>query len=300
MPNRIDFDAPTRKKLEAYVKDNFPDAECDAEGDVITGVALGLWLNQRTEIDLAAYGLQLDALVMETSLDPDAPGALVAPGDPYRYYNVRATHDREVPDLDAFVGRIPMVRVRLPGARADSRDYKTELGDILQSDHFYRSAEEFRNRYAGQVPYERAARLDLITPPRANPFQMRFGAISVYLGYLDANAEPAFYVLEAGTATGQPKVAFPAPSFDNGVYAYAGYTPTPFTDKRHIYKGALEWRESGVKRLKMSARKDAAAAPYMRLDVRFDETTTPWRIWPGFLILRAAMIVLARKGVVGT
>lgn len=293
MTARIPFDADTRRYLEKYVKDNFPDAECDAEGDVITAVAVGLRVNKVADPRLQPFADDLDALIREKGLDRPLPAAPVT--GTFRYYNVRATHDREIPDLDAFTGRLPMARVTLPRLTKDAQDFETSIGSVRKSDHFYRSVEEFKLRYAGKAPYQSAARIDLITPPRADPFNLRFGAISVYLGYLDAAGAPSFYVLEAGTATGQPKVPFPAPSFDNGVYAYAGYTPTPFTNKQHIYKGQLEWRETGTKRLKMSVRKDAASAPYMRLNVSFEETTDPWRTWPGFLILKAALIVLDRK-----
>lgn len=307
MARPIRFAAKTRRELTDYVTQCFPDAQVDSQGNVLTGVALGLHLSGDKRIDLSQHAAALDGLAKDpqiaakgltANVAAELPVVSIKRSDTFRYYNVRATHDREDPDLDPFVGRIPMVRVRLPTRKSRSKNFKTAIGSVLMSDHFYHSVEEFRSRYQGSPPYDSAIRLDLITPPRANPFALRFGAISAYLGYLNEDAVPDFYVLEAGTATGQPKVPFPAPSFEAGIWAWAGYKPTPFTNKKHIYKGRLEWRESGTKRLSIEVRKNATSQPYMRLNAVFEETKKPWKIWPGFMILKAATIVLGRKSVV--
>src|SRR5690606_5291441 len=81
------------------------------------------------------------------------------------------------------------------------------------------------------------ARVDLITPPRQG---VRFGAISVLLGYKKPKDPlPFCYILEAGTATGQPKVLYLGKTIDATINNYAGYQPTPFACPSHAYTGKL-------------------------------------------------------------
>ena len=89
---------------------------------------------------------------------------------------------------------------------------------------------EANQKYARHLGYS-LKRLDLITPARDI---LRFGAISVFLGYRKkTDAAPSCYILEAGTATGQPKVVYLGKKIGSPINAYAGYrrrpSPAPIT-----------------------------------------------------------------------
>jgi hypothetical protein len=91
--------------------------------------------------------------------------------------------------------------------------------------------------------YADVSRVDLVTPCRLGG---RFGAIGVYLGYRGGGATPAFYILEAGMATGAPVCLFPSPDFRPIVEAPTGYFPTPFVEPTNSYDGRLTMAASGT------------------------------------------------------
>jgi len=288
----IPLSANTASALDAYVKRNFPAA--DTSDEIRTGVALALWAEGRQDVDLSAYDTQLSALAGQLGLARGQQAvARAMPPAGFRYYDIEAIHDRSIPDLDPFKGRMSMVRVTLPQTDAEVRDIYTGIGTVGTRDYLYRSVAEFKRTYQG-LPYSATTRMDLITPARE--LGMRFGAISAYLGYTGAST-PSFYVLEAGTATGEPKVPFACATINGGVVAYSGYQPTPFAKKDHVYRGNLTVVGDNPAQLWLTA-EATAHAPYITLSVTFTETATPRNIWPGFLIVRAASIVLERLHVV--
>ncbi len=288
----IPFSALTAAALDGFVKKNFPDAGTNDE--IRTGVALALWADRRKEVDLAAYDPQLSALASQVGITPGEQAvARAMPAGAFRYYDVEAIHDRILPDLDPFKGRLSMARVTLPQTNAEVRDFDTGIGTIGVRDHLYRSVQEFKQTYQG-LPYSHTTRLDLVAPVRE--LGVRFGAISAYLGYTGGPL-PSFYVLEAGTATGEPKVPFSSATIDGSIVAYSGYHPTPFSRKDHVYRGNLRVVGDNPVQLWLTA-EAAPHKPYISLSVTFTETTTPRNIWPGFLIVRAGLIVLERLNVV--
>jgi hypothetical protein len=288
----IPLDANTASALDAYITRNFPAAATSDE--VRTGVALALWADGRPDVDLGAYDTQLSALAGQLGLKRGQEAvARAIPADGFRYYDIEAIHDRSIPDLDPFKGRMSMVRVTLPQTNAEIEDFHTGIGTVGKGDYLYRSVEELKQTYQG-LPYGATTRLDLITPARE--LGMRFGAISAYLGYT-GGPTPSFYVLEAGTATGEPKVPFACATINGGIVAYSGYQPTPFARKDHVYRGTLTVVGDNPTQLWLTA-EATAHKPYITLSVTFTETTTPRNIWPGFLIVRAASIVIERLHVV--
>lgn len=294
MPRAINFDPTTKTKLKSFVLSRFPDAKDVADDPgMLTGVAMGIVLDGGTSpVDLSAYQKRLERIARRQGV-VSANRSITQPTSNkrgVRYYEVRAIHDRQKPDLDPFTGRLTMARVTLPERRAKNID--TGIGDILKTDHFYRSVEEFKRNYKGTPPFDDTTRLDLITPPRS--CFVRFGAISVYLGYRFNEKTPSFYVLEAGTAVGNPKTIYASPSFDNELRRYTDYKPTPFTHKSHIYVAKLSLNGDSPGILTVQAHKKPGQSPYMRLTVNFTETTKPNNVWPGLHILRAAAIVESR------
>jgi hypothetical protein len=288
----IPFTPGTAAALDGYIKSNFPDAGTSDE--IRTGVALALWADKRQEVDLSAYQNDLSTLASQVGITPGQDAvARTMPAAGFRYYDVEAIHDRAIPDLDPFKGRLSMVRVTLPQTNAQIADIQTGIGSVGVRDHLYRSVEEFKTTYQ-EPPYTHTTRLDLVTPPRE--LGVRFGAVSAYLGYT-GGALPTFYVLEAGTATGDPKVPFACATIDGSIVAYGGYHPTPFSNKSHVYRGTLTVVGDSPAKLSMTS-EATPHQPYITLTVTFTETTTPRNIWPGFLIARAGLIVLARRHLV--
>lgn len=288
----LPLNASTVSALDAYIKRNFPAAESTDE--TRTGVALALWAEGRRDVDLSAYDAQLSALAGQLGLVQGQQAlARAMPVAGFRYYDIEAIHDRSIPDLDPFKGRMSMVRVTLPQTNAEVKTFHTGIGTVESRDYLYRSVQEFKQTYQG-LPFSATTRLDLITPARE--LGMRFGAISAYLGYTGGSA-PSFYVLEAGTATGEPKVPFACSTIGGGIVAYSGYQPTPFAKKDHVYRGNLTVVGDNPAELRLTA-EASAHKPYISLSVTFTETATPRNIWPGFLIVQAASIVVERLHVV--
>jgi hypothetical protein len=286
----IDFDAGTSGALDAYIASHFPDASTNP--DTRTGVALALWADKETAVNLDAYQTQLSDLAAQLGLAPGQDSVAKAmPSQGFRYYDVASTHDRIVPNYDPFVGYLSMVRVTLPLSNADVHDIHTGIGTVAVGDHIYRSVQEFKQTYL-DAPYSHTTRLDLVTPPRE--LGLRFGAVSAYLGYTNGSGTPTFYVLEAGTATGDPKVPFACATIDGSIVAFTDYQPTPFAKKSHVYRGSLQVVGDNPDVLNITS-EATAHSPYIRITAKFTETTTPKNIWPGFLIVRAAAIVTVRR-----
>jgi hypothetical protein len=74
----------------------------------------------------------------------------------------------------------------------------------------------------------------LIAPARR--LTARFAAIAVYVGYRERDGMPSFYVLEAGTATGEPAVLYLSKTMTTHVDERAGYEPTPFSSPDNIVR----------------------------------------------------------------
>jgi hypothetical protein len=298
-----------RDALHSELHAAFPDAALD-DADV-EGFALALQrhipnLSSLEKLPdaisagaLEPYRPALDALARSV-----APGALDAtgsapiqphPGDPFGYYWVTAIHSRKVPqNYEPFEGHLAMVRVRLP--ERDPRRFSSAIGSIEPADHLISTVREANDKYANALGYP-LQRVELVTPPRQ---LLRFGAISVLLGYRDASAFPTCYVLEAGTALGQSRVIYLGKTLDAVVNRRTGYKPTTFSCSDNAYTGQLEVVGHEPRRLHVTARdiiaNTSSAAPYIDLDVRFERQTGAVRtIWPGFLIARAALIVAERR-----
>lgn len=297
----VRFDRVTQGGLHAALQKVFPDARVKPSD--LDALAVALFRARSAgealpadlaRIDLSPYAASLAEL--SVSLGPSGGGVVEpASNEPYRYYWVRAEHARQSPGgFPSFVGELAMVRVTLP-ARTP-KTFKTKIGSVEPGDHLIDTVLEANQKYARFLESP-LGRVDLITPPRQG---VRFGAISVLLGYKKAQDPlPFCYILEAGTATGQPKVVYLGKKLGSTINAYTGYQPTPFSCPNHAYIGKFQLTGDDPKQLEVAARKIEAGVsqqPYMKINVRFERETASIRnIWPGFLIARAASIVLFRE-----
>lgn len=305
----IQFDPTTQRILQKTLREAFPDAEIQQHDCEALALALhDPSCNTSKEplpaelknLDFSPWAKQLEELA-QTELPGGADGEGVtqiaraaAAADGVRYYWAEATHMRLHPDgFDPFVGKLPMVRVRLPDR--NPHNFVTALGTVEQADHLIATVFEANDKYAAALGYQ-LQRVDVITPPRQ---VLRFAAVSVLLGYRDAAGAPSCYVLEAGTATGQAKVLFLGATLNAKINSYSGYQPTPFSCSDNAYTGTLTLDGDSPKELHVTSRKilnHASQPAYIDIRVQFTEETGHLRnIWSGLLIARAALIVQGRK-----
>ena len=302
--------AGVKQTLADRLKEAFPDArfdDCDLEG-----VALALQQNLATSppdkklfgtVDSAALDPHKNVLdAIAASLPQGAratdgkSSTLAHEADPIGYYWVEATHTRQSPNgYEPFTGELAMVRASLP--EREPRRFSTVIGTLEPSDHLIATVFEANDKYQKALGYP-LARLDVITPPRQ---LLRFGAISVFLGYRDAAALPTCFILEAGTALGQPKVLYLGKTIQTRINRVSGYKPTAFSCADNAYTGEIQLSGHEPVKLRITARDimdrgTKSAAPYMDLNVKFTKQSgSVQSIWPGFLIARAALIVLGRQ-----
>ena len=174
-----------------------------------------------------------------------------------------------------FVLELPMVRVPVPEKlTAENTTIATVIGDVeLSRDHLLGSIDLIAAKY-GSADYlgARPARVDLITPPRS--LGWRFGAIAVYLGYRNAaDKAPWFYMLEAGTATGDAKMIYFSPSMKRIENATSYYLPTPFVTMHNTYSGGITMRspphEDEPLTLLVESRSPGDEDPYITVTVTY-------------------------------
>ncbi len=169
----------------------------------------------------------------------------------HRLYLGDATHHRmksrppeSRPMESKFTLSVPMVRVTLPEKlEKDKTVIATEVGDVdLSRDHLLGSVDLLDVKYGDKshLGY-RPARVDMITPARLAG--ARFGAIALYLGYRNkADRGPAFYIFEAGTATGDAKMVYFSPDMKPIQGLTSHYLPTPFVSMQNTYSGGVTMR----------------------------------------------------------
>lgn len=299
----IQFDETTKRILTRTLESCFPDSRVGPHDLDALAVAIYAHRDQFelegplgasvAALDLSRYSDQLDLLAAE--LPPLAGTQAAAAATTYRYYWVEAEHKRLIPEgYDPFVGQLAMARVTLPATQPKA--VSTLIGHVRPDDHLIATVYEANDKYSGELGYE-LARVDLVTPPRSSG--ARFGAISVMLGYRDASDLPSCYILEAGTATGTPRVLYLGRTKRARINRYCGYKPSPFASPQHAYRASLSIRGDNPKLLSVTARqvKDGTSLPeYMQLTAKFREQRgRPRSIAPVFLIARAAAIVLSRQ-----
>lgn len=298
----IPFDLQTKTQLYQALQSAFPDAHVSPADLVALALCLKSGLPPEDEtippelrqIDLGPYAAQLASL-QEKIPDLEKHTVTPKPSNKVRYYWAKAQHTRLTPSgFDPFTGELPLVRVSLP--ESAPAQVKTAIGSFEPADHLIATVFEANQKYEKNLGYP-LERIDCITPPRQG---VRFGAVSVMLGYRKKKDPlPSCYILEAGTATGQPKVLYLGKTIGTVINAYSGYQPSPFACPSHAYIGQLSLNGDHPKILDIKARAiqdGVSQTPYMHVHVDFSpQAGQVSTIWPGFLIARAAGIVLARK-----
>lgn len=297
----IDLDPTTRRRLQRALKEAFPDGHVEPADVDAAALALhrrkarlgndGL-PEELAQLDLSPWAPELDQLAQLTGADSEDGQTAVerATDDVTRYYWVEASHRRKHPsDYLPFVGRLAMARVTLPARSPET--FRTALGTIEPEDHLIATVDEANQKFPSHLGAP-LARVDVITPLRQG---LRFGALSVYLGYHDPAQLPSCYILEAGTATGQPKVLFLGKTLDAVINQYSGYKPTPFSCPDNAYTGRLHVEGDSPKQLQIKARKilNGESQPhYIELMISFTEQTKTLRnVWAGVVLAEAALIV---------
>jgi hypothetical protein len=300
----VTFNSTVKSQLFRALKNSFPDATIDSDDMEALAICIhkrkvvakgGKLPDELQSIDVSPYAAELEARAAQLPFSEQYTTTRKS-GDKYRYYWATAVHTRKSPaGFKPFTGEIAMARVTLH--KDQPKTYRTAFGTIEKGDHLIDTVYEANQKYAKHLGYS-LQRLDLVTPARDI---VRFGAISVFLGYKKASdKKPSCYILEAGTATGQPKVLYLGKKLGDPINAYSGYRPTPFACPDHAYYGTLTAKNGDHPgRLHITSRKvtgGVSQEPYMDVDIQFRlQTGGLLNIWPGFLIARAAGIVLSRS-----
>lgn len=298
----VQFSDEIQQQLYGALKDSFPDTKV-TDADML---ALAICLQAEKDagaqdlpaaltcIDLRPYEAALKQKVAEL---PETGNYAVTrkAKDKGRYYWVTASHIRHTPEgFKPFTGELAMARVTL-AARTPTK-FHTAFGIISPHDHLIDTVYEANIKYQRHLGYA-LERVDLITPARD---AVRFGAISVLFGYKRAtDKKPSCYILEAGTATGQPKVLYLGKKLGQPINAYSGYAPTPFACAQHAYYGTLTAKNNDdPDTLTITSRdvKDGVSQqPYIDVTIKWQLQEGKLKnIWPGFLIAKASAIVLGR------
>jgi hypothetical protein len=301
----VDLDPTTSRILQNALKEAFPDAHVQQSDVDAAALALHRFKAdpgtdslppELAQLDLSAYAPQLDELAQLTGADAQESETVQprAADDATRYYWVEAAHTRKRPgDFHPFVGRLAMARVTLPATKPET--FRTALGTIEPGDHLLATVHEANQKFEKKLG-AKLQRVDVITPLRQG---IRFGALSVYLGYKDASQGPSCYILEAGTATGQPKVLFLGATLDATINQFSGYKPTPFSCPDNAYLGRMMFEGDSPKQVHIKARQivnNASQPHYMELMISFTEQTDTLRnVWAGVVLARAALIVWVRQ-----
>jgi hypothetical protein len=195
------------------------------------------------------------------------------------HHRVRSAPPASRPMQSEFMLALPMVRVSLPDTlTAENATIDTEIGDVdLRNDHLLGSIALIDSKYGGAAYLgARPERVDLITPARAA--HGRFGAIAVYLGYRHkTDRGPWFYLLEAGTATGDAKMIYFSPDMKPITSVTSYYLPTPFVTMRNTYSGGVTMapppNEDEPLKLLVESRSPGEKDPYITVSVEYKRVT---------------------------
>ncbi|MFV8756041.1 DUF1365 family protein [Nannocystaceae bacterium ST9] len=219
--------------------------------------------------------------------------------DKYTLYRLDAKHVRREPIKSAFTGQCQAVRVTLPANPIDKDSYiGTFIGKVEARDHLLFSVKEVREFHERTFGKPIAVeRVDLITGARY--LGRRFSPVSIFLAYAKADRpdQPCFFVLEGGSASGQPKALYAAKDMTTLVHQKAGFSFTPLTCANNWYKGGVEMKpdmEHPARVFLTSAQQADGKFDYIDLSVRYTVSKDPRRVIAPFeLQVEAAMRVLA-------
>lgn len=274
-----DTHAPQLEQLTALLRATFPDDRVAITRELAATVASALPEKAQESV----FGELIGSLV-GIEFPPIEPEFIVG------YYVGEATHTRFAgPGSDEivhrFVGRVPMVRVRLPETQ---QDISTAIGIVFAGDHRLYTRPIFVEHYKDFLGWE-PTRVELLTPARY--LGARFGAIATY-ALFDEKGYRGF-ALEAGMATGEPMVVY-ASRDGSEIVRRAGYSPTPFSTSSQFYAGYASFDRYGEPQMLnvdvMPARDQKRV---IEVDVAYKPNDGGDRVWPARLTAEAAMRVAA-------
>lgn len=271
--------------LHYVLRHAFPSAAITS--DHVEGLVQAMWRNHRPGFERLgikpreSYSLErIEALVGKGLdwIDPPPPPRY----DDHAIYTVRGFHHRTRtvqgygPMESEFVGELPSARVRLPRSLREAKSAETPIGKIdFRNDHLVGSLEEVTRmfgspEYLGYAP----GRVDLITGARR--MGTRFGPVSLFLGYQnESDSAPSFYILEGGTALGEPMVVYFSKTIGETPPYFSMFEPTPFSGKDHLYQACLEMDGDEPKQLRIWARYASRAEPYITITTHFERQAQP-------------------------
>jgi hypothetical protein len=250
--------------------------------------------------------VDFDPTGLESSQSPIRPGSKLwtdidrrRSRDKYTIYRLEAKHTRREPIESAFTGKCQAVRVSLPATPVDRDSYiGTFIGKVEASDHLLFSVQavrEFYEQQFGKTP--KLERVDLITGARY--LGRRFSPVSIFLGFSRADQPelPCFYILEGGSASGQPKALYAAKDMTTIIHQKSGFSFTPLACANNWYKGGLQMKADMRHPTKVyltSAQERDGKFDYLDLSVRYYVSKDTRRVIAPFeLQIEAAMRVLA-------
>lgn len=259
-------------------------------------------LDQGSE-QLRKFGAKLDAKLGDLAADRAAgEDPLVArqreAKGRHTLYALTARHHRVEPYEADWVGNdCQSVRVTVPQSADPDASFITYLGVVKASDHLVFSVDEVVQCYAeafGSTPT--VGRVDLITGARHLDLD-RFSPISIFLAFTNADDEvPSFYILEAGSAQGNPEALYPAPDMASGVHTQADFSFTPFACAANWYTGALTMDDGGTEPraiVNSVAQEKDGKRHYLTLSVDYEVIDPGVVKWPVFAQAEAVLRVCA-------
>ena len=163
-------------------------------------------------------------------------------------YTLQAKHSRSKPIESVFTGRCQSVRATLPVNPAGTDAFiGTWIGTVEARDHLAFSILEVLDLYEREFTVRPVVgRVDLITGARFRG--RRFSPVSIYLAYPSTSptAKPLFYMLEGGSAAGQPKAMYFARTMGDECKATADFSFTPFACAKNWYEGGMSMDPSNA------------------------------------------------------
>lgn len=285
-----DYVAPeTYSKLRDLVRRAFPDARAKVVDLHVEAVLLHVW----NKADDATCQQILGAPKPDPTVIDAFNASVMTTCEPdgHAYYLGHATHSRVVePGKHSFTAHLPLVRVGLADTDATAQVISTSIGDVDPKDHLFQSVEQVAFKLQSDLP-QIPKRVDVITPQRSHG--ARFGAIAIYLGYYEKDAAtPSFFILEAGTATGDSMVYFLSPDMSPIPPSRKWFVPTPFTNEQGFYAGELLMNGNDPDELHVHSMNSNKGVE-VEVVVKY-ESTLPKYIYPALLTAEAA----ARVGLI--
>lgn len=281
------------EEMRGLIRRTFPDARGQITDALVEQVVKALPGEARAALGVADVALDAVEAVTDAVIQQVA-GAQPATGFGVTYYVAHAKHERDGAGAHAFVGVLPMVRLRLPDT--EPADVATAFGIVFAGDHKVHTRALVQQKYGDYLDFE-VATVYLTTPARY--LGARFGAIATY-ELFDVHGLRRGWILEAGMATGEAVMLYCSPS-GLPITRKAQYWPTPFSSGEHYYRGEASFDEAGPARLTVavcSPEELVRRAAHVTVTVHYEPAEDPSPLFPSKLTaeagLRVAAIAVAR------